>query len=252
MIRAVRAEWTKLRTVAGPAWLVAAAAVLTVALSALAARVAGCGDVECVVDPTRTSLTGVQAGQAVVAVLAVLVIGNEYGTGMIRVTLAAVPARLTVLAAKAVLVAGSVLVAGVVGVLGSVLAGRLILPDRGLPAVSLTDGATLRAAVGSVLYLTLVGLIALGVAAAVRDAATAIGVVLGLLYLFPLLIGVVSDPGWDRRLRQLAPSDAGLAVQHTIGVADLPIGPWQGLGVVSLWALAALVLGGLLLHLRDA
>ena len=46
------------------------------------------------VDPAKLSLTGIQAGQAVVAILAVLVISNEYSTGMIRVTLTAMPRRL--------------------------------------------------------------------------------------------------------------------------------------------------------------
>ncbi|MER5466198.1 hypothetical protein ABT010_37250 [Streptomyces sp. NPDC002668] len=44
---------------------------------------------------------------------------------------------------------------------------------------------------------------------------------------------------------------AGLAVQTTIGVSELPIGPWQGAGVLALWAVAALLGGGLLLRARD-
>ena len=57
-------------------------------------------------------LIGIDLSQAVVAVLAVLVISGEYGTGMIRVTLAAMPRRTAVLAAKAATVTGVVLVAG--------------------------------------------------------------------------------------------------------------------------------------------
>jgi ABC-2 type transport system permease protein len=45
---------------------------------------------------------------------------------------------------------------------------------------------------------------------------------------------------------------AGLAVQATVDVNALPIGPWKGLGVLALWALAALIAGGLLFELRDA
>ncbi len=122
-------------------------------------------------DPAKLSLTGIQAGQAFVAILAVLVISNEYSTGMIRVTLTAMPRRLTVLAAKAALVGGLVLAAGAVAVLASVLAGRLILPGRGFTAahgyqlLSLGDGPVLRAACGSVLYLALIALLSLGVLA---------------------------------------------------------------------------------------
>lgn len=53
--------------------------------------------------------------------------------------------------------------------------------------MTLADGPTLRATVGSILYLTLIALLSLGVATVVRDSATSIGVVLGLLYLFPIL-----------------------------------------------------------------
>ena len=56
----------------------------------------GCGQ-----DPAKISLTGIDLGQAVVAILAVLAISGEYSTGMIRTTLTAMPRRITVLAAKA-------------------------------------------------------------------------------------------------------------------------------------------------------
>jgi ABC-2 type transport system permease protein len=45
---------------------------------------------------------------------------------------------------------------------------------------------------------------------------------------------------------------AGLAIQATINLGSLPIGPWAGLGVLAGWAAAALLAGGLLLRLRDA
>ena len=49
----------------------------------------------------RSASPASQLGQAVVAILAVLVISGEYSTGMIRITLTAMPRRATVLAAKA-------------------------------------------------------------------------------------------------------------------------------------------------------
>jgi len=256
---ALHAEWTKLRTVAGPAWLLAAAAVLTIAVSVAAAAAVRCPPATaCPVDPVKLSLTGVQVGQAVVAILAVLMISGEYSTGMIRVTLTAMPRRTTVLAAKAVILTGLVLAAGTIAVLGSVLAGRLILPGhgfttaRGFALLSLADGPVLRAAAGSALYLALVGLLSLGIATAVREAAVAIGVVLGLLYLFPILANVVTNAHWQRHLQQIGPMSAGLAIQATTSLRGLPISPWAGLGVLAAWAGAALLAGGLLLQLRDA
>ncbi len=133
---ALHAEWTKLRTVSGPAWLLIGAAALTIAVSTAAVGATRCPrGVMCPVDTTKLSLTGVQSGQAVIAILAVLVISNEYSTGMIRVTLAAMPRRHAVLAAKAILVTALVLVTGAVAVFGSVLAGHLILPGHGVLAL---------------------------------------------------------------------------------------------------------------------
>ena len=261
MSASLHAEWTKLRTVPGPGWLLLAVVAATVGLGAIAAGGLSCHPGRCAagaVDATRLSLTGVQLGQVVVAVLAVLVIGGEYGTGMIRTTLTAMPRRAEVLAAKAATLTGLVLVAGTVAVLGSLLTGRLVLPGRGLTVaagfapLSLADGPTLRAAVGSVLYLALVALLSLGIAAIARDSATAIGAVLGLLFLFPILADVVADPAWRRHLEQLSPSVAGLSIQRTIGLDALAISPWGGLGVLAAWAAAALLAGALVLRTRDA
>jgi ABC-2 type transport system permease protein len=254
----LHAEWTKLRTVAGPAWLLLGAAVLTAGLSTLAVASMTCPAVGCTIDATKVSLTGVQLGQAVVAVLAVLTIGTEYTTGMIRTTLTAMPHRITVLATKAAVILSGVLVAGAAGVLASVLAGRLILPGRGFttahgyPPLSLTNASTLRAAGGSVLYLALIALLSLGIATLVRDPATAIGIVLGLLYVFPILFQVITDAKWQRHLQQIAPSSAGLAIQATTRLHDLPISPWAGLGVLAGWAAGALLIGGSSLAFRDA
>jgi ABC-2 type transport system permease protein len=141
---------------------------------------------------------------------------------------------------------------------GSLLAGRLILPGHGLSAAngyvvpSLANSADLRAFAGSVLYLVLIALLALGVTTAVRDSAVATGLVLGLLYLFPIVSAVIPSHTWSRHLEQIAPMTAGLYIEATVGLAALPLTPWQGLGVLALWAVGALLLGAAVLRLRDA
>jgi ABC-2 type transport system permease protein len=256
---ALHAEWTKLRTVASPLWLLLGAIAATVALSAAVTSVLACGTAGCGgEDTTKLSLTGVELGQALIAILAVLAMSGEYSTGMIRTTLTAMPHRATVLTAKAVTLTGVVAAAGTVAVLGSLLALRLMLPGhgftaaRGYPALSLADGPVLRAAVGSVLYLALIALLSLGVATAVRDSAASIGVVLGLLYLFPVLSQVIGNPHWQRLLQRIGPMSAGLAIQATTDLRSLPISPWAGLGVLAAWTAAALLAGGVLLRVRDA
>jgi ABC-2 type transport system permease protein len=87
----------------------------------------------------------------------------------------------------------------------------------------------------------------IGTATAVRDSATAIGIVLGLLYLLPIIAVTVPDRPLQRHLEQVGPMTAGLAVQATTDLGKLPIGPWAGLGVLTAWVAAAL----LLLEIRD-
>jgi ABC-2 type transport system permease protein len=257
---ALRAEWTKLRTGIGTAGILTAICVLTVAVGAATAAATRCGaGARCVIDPAKVSLTGIEAGQAVVAVLAVLVISGEYSTGMIRTTFTAMPRRWMVLAAKAAVLTGPVLAAAVVAVAGSLAAGRLILAGNGLTAphgfavVSLAHGPAVRAALGAVLYLALVGLLSLGVATIVRDSAAATGAVLGLLYVPPVIaLFLGSEPTWQRWAERYTPTNAGLAILNTTGLRDLVISPWAGLGVLGAWAAAALLAAGVLLHLRDA
>jgi ABC-2 type transport system permease protein len=253
MLVALHAEWTKMRTIPTPGMVLMAAVVATVALSAAAASAASCPGAGCPVDPTKTSLTGVLLGQVLIAVLGVLSMGGEYSSGMIGTTMIAMPVREKVVVAKALTLAGPVLVAGAVAVAGSLVIGSLLLPTAdGYPVLELTYPSTFRAAAGSVLYLGLIALLSLGTATIVRSSAAAIGIVLGLLFVLPILAAVVTDPDWRRRLEQISPSSAGLAIQATTDLDSLPIAPWAGLAVLAGWAAAAMVLGALLLRLRDA
>lgn len=205
MRRALHAEWTKLRTVPAPKWLLLGAIAATVTLGAGATRLADGGD------PTRFSLTGVTLGQAPVAVLSVQVISGEYGTGLIRTTFTAVPRRAAVLAAKAITLAAVVGATATVAVLGSLLAGHLLDDDR----TALTTMPTLRAAAGSILYLTLIALLSLGVAAIVRDSATSTGTILALLYLLPLITEAIGNPHYRHLLERLSPTTTNLTATAT-------------------------------------
>lgn len=258
MTGALRAEWTKLRTAGGTLWLLLAAVVVIAGIGAAVTAGVHYPPFGTITDTTKLSLTGVLVGQGVVAILGVLAASSEYSFGTIHLTLLAIPRRRRVLVAKATVVGVLVAAAGVVAVLVSLLVGRSILgangytPAHGYPLVSLAHSRTMRAAVGSVLYLVLVSLVGVGAAMAVRDTAAAIGAVLGVLFLFPILAGLASSPHWQRHLLQIGPMAAGLNVQATVNLRSLAIGPWAGLGVLGLWAAGALALGGFLLRVRDA
>jgi ABC-2 type transport system permease protein len=254
---ALHAEWTKLRTVHSMLWLLLTTVVLTAAPGVIASSIIRCPG-SCGDDPAQASLGGVPAGQAAIAVLAVLLITSEYSSGMIRISLTAVPRRTTMLAAKATILTAVALLTGAVAVLGSVLASEPLLAANGFTArhgfvpFTLGHGLILRAAGGSVLYLALIALLSLGIAVAVRDSGVAITVVLGLLYVVPILGKAVLSRQWGIRIARYAPANAGLTIQATRNLRSLPIGPWEGLGVLGLWAAAALLLGWALLRWRDA
>jgi ABC-2 type transport system permease protein len=252
--RAIRAEWAKTRSDPGTGWLLGALIALSVAVGAVAIATARCPAAGCGQDPARISLTGVYLGQAAAALVGIAAIGSEYGTGMIRVSLTAIPRRGRLLAAKAVVLAGLVLAASALAAGASMLIGWLVLPGHGFSAADgfdLASGVMWRAAGGAALYLMLVAVLGLGVTTVVRDSAAAIGIVLGLLYLFPVGAALVSNPAIQRRLQQVGPMSAGLDSMATAGLHALPLTAWQGLGVVAMWAAGALVLGGAMLRLRD-
>ena len=96
------------------------------------------------------------------------------------------------------------------------------------------------------------GIFSLGVAAMVRSSAAAIGIVLAVLFVLPILAAVITDPDWQRHLEQIAPSRAGLAIQATTNLESLAISPGSGIGVLCLWAAGALLGAGIVLQLRDA
>jgi ABC-2 type transport system permease protein len=261
--RALLAEWTKLRTVPSTGWTLLAAVVMTTAVGALVTwdlTPPNCerSDPSCDFDLAKLSLSGVYIGQAAVVVLAVLAVTAEYEAGMIRTTLAACPRRLTVLGAKVAVLASVVLLVSVVSVLGSLVAGREVLARGGFTAaegyrpLSLGDGPTLRAYGGTVLYLGLVAIVALGLGFVVRHTGGTVTLVLGLLYLAPIITIAVSDPRWREWIEQVSPMTAGLSIQATLRLDALPISPWRGLGVVALYAAASTAAAAVALRFRDA
>ena len=112
MSAALHAEWTKLRTIAATGWLLLGAVALTVALSAVVAVAVTYTSVGSGQDITRLSLAGVYLGPGGRRDPRRADDPAEYSSGMILVTLTAIPRTLYVLAAKAAVLTGLVVVAG--------------------------------------------------------------------------------------------------------------------------------------------
>jgi ABC-2 type transport system permease protein len=211
-----------------------------------------------VVDVTKLSLSGVRLGQLGIVVLAVLAVTSEFSTRTIQPTLTAVPRRILVVLGKLGVLAGLGLATGAVAVGGALLAGRAILPGQGFtaatgfPPPSLADELTRRAALGTIVYIGLITLLAAGLGLLLRDTAGAITAALLLLYGAPVVAMFIGDPVWQHRLHRYAPMDAGLVIQSTRDLASEAIGAWAGLGVLSLYAAAAVLAGLVTFGRRDA
>jgi ABC-2 type transport system permease protein len=261
-VSAVRAEWLKLRTVRSTTWALLSLAAVSVLFTALA-----CWESETMGgspgqpgdnDIILNSLAGVSFGQIAVAVLGVLAITSEYGTRMIRITLAAMPARRRLIGAKAAVVAGIVLLVGTATSVACFLVAQPILHgngfvyENGYPALSLADADVLRAVLGTGVYLTLLAVFALGVGVVLRHTAGAITTVLGLLLAPVIAISFLPDriADWVEKSSLVA---AGLAVQQTVARPDnIPLEPWAGLAVAGAYAAVALGIGLWLVARRDA
>ena len=91
-----------------------------------------------------------------------------------------------------------------------------------------------------------------GIATAARDVAIAVWIVLGLLYLFPLLGRVFGGPSWHRGPRPIGPVTAGLRLPAGTDLSRLAISALGGPRLLVGLAACALVVGGLLLRYCDA
>ena len=251
----LRAEWTKLRTVRSTWWSLLVVLVGMIAVGLLiCASIAARWDqlpeaVRIKFDPTVRSLDGLSVAQLATGVLGVLAITSEYATGMIRATLAAVPRRRTVLAAKAAMLAGPAFAVSTVACVAAFLAGQAVLAGKGI-GVSITGPGELRAVIGAGLYLTVMALLGLGLGAALRHTAGAISAFTGLVLILPLVVSPLPDP-WGRDIVKYLPANAGQAIVN-IHPAPGFLAPWTGFAVLCAWALAALAAAAWLINRRDA
>lgn len=251
----LKSEWTKLRTVRSTMWTLGVTILLGIGVSAIATAetrahwlTTSPGN-RAGFDPISTSLIGVFIGQFAIGVLGVLVMSGEYGTGTIRATLAAAPRRPLVLVAKvAVFGVVALVVAEVVAFLAFFL-GQALLTAPATHATLASPGA-LRAVAGSGLYICVLGLFSLGLATIIRHTAGAISAFVGILLVLPLIVQALpSSIEFD--VRRYLPDRIGADMISNHGFPGT-FSPWIGLLILCGYAVAALVIGGLLLVRRDA
>lgn len=253
--RVIRSEWVKFRSLQSNWITMLSAAVVIVGIGALSALFldgsisGGDGGPSDTTDPTTTSLSGMMLAQIVVGIVGVLAITSEFGSGMIRITFAAVPERLPVLWAKVVVVAGVTLAVTLPTMFAAFFIGQAILGSD-LNA-SLSDDGVLRTIMGSAGYLSAIALLGLGLGSIIRHAAGAIGTVFALLLIAPGLLGLILPASADDAILKYLPSNAGSAFT-SIGSTDALLSPTAGFVVVVGWVAAVLGVAAVLLTRRDA
>ncbi|MGW3729542.1 ABC transporter permease [Streptomyces sp. NPDC000851] len=250
----IRSEWTKIRSVASTVWTLSLAVVVTIALGMLISALSK-SEFENMnardrlsFDPTFISFAGMSLGQLALIVFGVLVVSNEYSTGMIRTSLAAVPQRGTFLFSK---LAVATLLALVVGMATSFVAfflGQAMLGDL---SARIGDPGVLRAVIGGGVYMTLIAMFSMGVATMLRSPMLSLGILMPFFFLISNILGNVSA---TKKVGQFLPDQAGSKIMQVVVPVDddVPYGPWGGLGIMVLWVLAALIGGYVLLKKRDA
>ncbi|MEU8587906.1 ABC transporter permease [Streptomyces sp. NPDC048664] len=251
----LRSEWTKIRSVASTVWTLSIALIVTVALgmliSALTRREfdsAG-ADGRFGIDPTFTSFAGMSLGQLAMIVFGVLVVSNEYSTGMIRTSLAAVPRRGAFLLGKVTVATALSLAVGLVTSFLAFFLGQAMLGAHG---ASLGDPGVLRAVIGGGLYMTLIAVFSMGVATMLRSPMLSLGILMPFFFLISNILGNVSA---TKKIGRFLPDQAGSRILRVLppqAGEDTPYGPWGGLGIMLLWVLVVLAGGYLLLRERDA
>ncbi|WP_441250229.1 ABC transporter permease subunit [Kitasatospora sp. McL0602] len=248
----LQSEWTKVRSVRSTIWTLALTFVVTLGLGALLSLLTNnnfkdfAGDRATPFDATGTAFSGIMLGELAIIVFGVLAVGNEYSTGMIRVSLAAVPQRTTLLAGKAVVLGALALAVSLVTAFVTFFVGQSLLGDH---STTIGSPNVLRAVFGAALYLTLLCLFSAGVTAMLHNQTLALGVLVPFFFLLSPILSAVPKV---KTLAHYFPDYAGSRMLLVYEQSNQPYGPWQGLLICLAWTLAALAGGAAILRKRDA
>ncbi len=253
------AEWTKIRSVRSTVWTLLLFVIITIGLTALLSWLTVSNwngpraperDARILADPVGFIFgAGIGLGQLTICVLGVLLMSTEYSTGVIRASLLAVPKRLPMLAAKLAVFGLLMLVLAELVAFGSFFVGSALLHSK--VAVALSDSGVLRATLGAGLYLTVLGLFAVGVGALLRHTAGAISTVIGVVLVVPILASLL--PGnWGAHVNAYLPEQAGSLIFAVHQTGDQLLSASQGFGVLCIWTLLVLGAAAYLLDRRDA
>jgi hypothetical protein len=249
----IRSEWVKVRSVRSIGIVAAFTVALIVAVGLIAAADADWAAMTAAqragFDPIGQSLLGVRNFADIpVGILGVLVITGEYTTGMIRAAFCAVPRRMPVLWAKAAVLAPALFTVTLTASLAAFLGGQALLGSHG---VSLGAPDALRAVTGAALFLTVAGLLGMGLGFLTRSTAGGIVAFVGVHEVLSLL-SLALPASWQPRVDPYLPGNAGQAVFATPPYDADTLHPWTGFAVYCGYAAAVIAAAAIALRKRDA
>jgi ABC-2 type transport system permease protein len=248
----LHAEWIKFWSVRSTYWSTAMLVVLGAGLTALVCALAAPDLASGAAGESPGSFVtwGMMIAQVTAVVLGALAVTSEYGTGMIRATLAATPRRGSVLAAKALVLAGTLFVVGTVTAFAGYFAGNWFLDREGV-GLALSDDGVLRAMFGSGLYLAGLGLLAAMAGLLMRSTAAVVSTVLALVFVVGNMAFLL--PGeWGEWIAKLLPGNAGSPIATPVSFNPLLLDPWPGFAVFAAEVAFLLGVGWLTFTRRDA
>jgi ABC-2 type transport system permease protein len=244
--QATRMEWIKLRSLRSTWWALG----VTVAGAIGVAVAVGVNTKDAAADLTNNALAGIALGLLLTGVLGVLAVTGEYSSGMIRATLAAIPNRPLVLAAKAAVFGAVALAVGEVAAFIAFFAGGAALP-RGVVVPTLGQPGVLRAvALGGAGYC-LIGLLGVGLGAIIRHTPGAIAVLVGGVYVLAQLVAGLAPPIMPYVPVSIVANSMSVVRPVAAEGQVHFLSPWAGLGMLSLYAAVTLGAGAWRLASRD-
>ncbi|RFC78118.1 ABC transporter permease [Streptomyces sp. AcE210] len=185
-----------------------------------------------------------------VTAIGVVSIAGEYSTGRLRTTFTAVPARRSVMLAKAAVLAGVTAVFGTVVALVSFHLTQAILGLRDV-GVPIGHPGALRTVLASALLAPVCALVGMGIGTLLRHAGTSMAGGVLVLLIAPFFFS--EDHHWSAVLHHALPMSAWRRLVEIPFTAEIPY-PWTATGawiVYVAWALGAVALSVTVVHRRD-
>jgi ABC-2 type transport system permease protein len=252
----LRSEWTKVWTLRSTRWSLLAAFVMQAGLGPLVAAIQmgrwsqmGPQD-RATYDSINVSVGGYHLAQLAIAVLGVLVISGEYSTGMIRSSLMAVPRRLPVLWAKAIVYAAIVFALMLVASVISFFAVQAIVSQHHVQHAIGYHGA-IRTVIGAALFLTVLGVLCVGLGGLLRNTAAGIAMYVALLFVLPGVVAILPSSLNDS-ISPYLPLNAGTTVASHSFDNSHHLAVWGGFALFCAYAAIALFGAAVTLLRRDA